>query len=147
MMLLMLRILLLIVLLALPAIASDYVVYVEKKPVGLRKSNPNNDDLTVQDRKLWKSVLHWCDECDERAKRYMERWGDFDESHGGIYIYPLTASDYLVDIQCSMSMQQSEHIYYKVTERPESIESRLLPLEQFFLSWMRNHRWSRTRSI
>jgi len=31
-----------------------------------------------------------------------------------------------------MGMQQSEHIYYKVTEHPETIESRLLPLEQFY---------------
>lgn len=126
------KIILLVVLLPLPAIASEYDAHTVKKPVGLKKSNLNNDELTVQDRKLWKSVLKWCDECDERAKGYMTRWGSFDESYGGIYTYHLSANQYVVDIQCSMTMQQSEHIYYKVTEHPDTIESRLLPLEQFY---------------
>lgn len=31
--------------------------------------NPDksNQQLTVEDRKKWRSVLKWCDECDERA--------------------------------------------------------------------------------
>lgn len=44
----------------------------------------------------------------------------------------MSANEYIVDVQCSMAMQQSEHIYYKVTEHPDTIESRLLPLEQFY---------------
>ncbi len=131
-MLLIIRIILFLALLALPKGASEYTMHAEKKPVGLRKSAPDGNDLTFQDRKLWKSVLKWCDECDERAKRYMTRWGRFDESYGGIHTYQLSANQYIVDVQCSMSMQQSEHIYFKVTEQADKIETRLLPLEQFY---------------
>lgn len=135
-MLAILRILISVILVFLPlhTIASDSVIHIEKKPAGLRKVNSDKEPyLTVQDRLLWKSVLHWCDECEERAKRYMERWGNIDESSGGISVYPLNENQYIVDVECAASMQQSEHIYYKVTEHPETIESRLLSLEQFYV--------------
>lgn len=125
------------VFLPLQTIASDSVIHIERKPAGLRKVNSDKEPyLTVQDRLLWKSVIHWCDECEERAKRFRERWGDLgdvDESLGGISVYPLNENQYIVDVECAASMQQSEHIYYKVTEHPETIESRLLPLEQFYV--------------
>jgi hypothetical protein len=134
-MLLFLRtIIVVMVFLPLHTIASDSVIHIEKKPAGLRKSEPGKDlELTVSDRLLWKSILHWCDECEERSKRFRERLGDVDESFGGIAVYPLNEKQYLVDVECAGGMQQSEHIYYKVTEHSETIESRLLSLEQFYV--------------
>ena len=109
-------------------VACDSPVHAEKKPVGLRTAGPDepNYDLTVQDRAMWKSVLHWCDECDERASFVTQQGG-----RGGIAIYPLNKTQYIVVVECEMAMQQSELIFYKVTEHPDTIESRLLPLEQY----------------
>ena len=77
----------------------------------------------------WKSVLNWCDECDERAKPFTQS----DEGqYGGIFVIPIGAKQYIVDIQCYMTMHQCEHIYYKVTEHADTIESRLLVLEQYY---------------
>ena len=119
-----------IVLFPFSLLADEAAVHIDKKPPGLRISVPDKDpELTVSDRLLWKSILHWCDECEERSKPSSEY---FDEHHGKIYTYPLNKTQYIVDVECAGSMQQSEHIYYKVTEHPETIESRLLPLEQFY---------------
>ena len=120
-----------LVYLPFPLIACDSPVRVEKKPVGLRTAGPEepNYDLTVQDRLLWRSVLHWCDECEERSTPPLEHLND---RWPGIAVYPLKEGQYIVAVKCAMSMQQSELILYKVTERADTIESRLLPLEQFY---------------
>ena len=112
-----------------PLIACDAPVRVEKKPVGLKTAGPDepNYDLTVQDRAMWKSVLHWCDECDERAR-----------GRGGIAVYPIKEGQYIVAVDCETAMQQSELIFYKVTEHADTIESRLLPLNSSILSRTRN---------
>ncbi len=110
--------------------ACDSPVHVEKKPVGLRKAIPGKTgirELTPQDRIMWKSVLHWCDECDEKAS-FVTQQG----VRGGIAVYSLNETQDIVAVECEMAMQQSELIFYKVTERADTIESRLLPLEQFY---------------
>lgn len=125
---------LLIFCLTLPVIACGSETRIVKKPEGLRKENsdPANSHLTAQDRMKWKSVLNWCDECDERSRIYRERFGTDDGLRGGIDIYPIGDNQYVVDIQCTMTMRQSEHIYYKVTEHDDTIESQLLMLDQFY---------------
>jgi hypothetical protein len=108
--------------------ACDSPAHSEKKPAGLRtaSSDEPNYDLTPQDRIMWKSVLHWCDECDERASFVTQQGG-----RGGILIYPINKTQYIVAVECEMAMQQGELIFYKVTEHSDTIESRLLPLEQY----------------
>jgi hypothetical protein len=124
---------LMILQLPLPLMACGPGVRIVKKPEGLRNENPDpsNPFLNAEDRLKWKSVLNWCDECDERSRLYLERFGEDDGTDGGIFIYPIGANQYLVDIQCRMTMHQREHIYYKVTEHTDTIESRLLILEQY----------------
>lgn len=101
-----------------------------RKPEGLKKTDITTcKNLTTRDRIKWKSVLNWCDECDERAKPFTQSNGG---RNGGIFIYPIGDNQYIVDIKCYMTMQQSEHIYYKITEHENTIESRLLILEQFY---------------
>lgn len=120
---------LLIIHLPLPLMACGPVTQIVKKPEGLRKDNPDptHTDLTAKDRQKWKSVLNWCDECDERAK-YTE---SYEGRFGGIFIYPIGDNQYIVDIYCLMAAYSGEHIYYKVTEHADTIESQLLILEQF----------------
>lgn len=124
---------LLVLFLPLPLMACGPEVRIVKKPKGLRYENPNpfNPDMNAQDRLKWKSVLNWCDECDERSRLYLERFGQDDGTNGGLFIYPIGHNQYIVDIQCEMSMQQSEHIYYKVTGHADTVESQLLVLEQY----------------
>ena len=55
-----------------------------------------------------------------------------DGKNGGIFIYPIGDNQYIADIWCYTTMRQSEHLYYKVTEHNDTIESRLLILKQFF---------------
>lgn len=116
-----------LVLLPLPSMANDSMVNIEKKPAGLRKANPYKSDaeLTAKDRLLWKSVLHWCDECDERARRYTE------DGSGRVFVYPLSDMEYIVEVDCMLTMQQYEALFYKVKERNDTIESRLLQLQQY----------------
>jgi hypothetical protein len=84
--------------------------------------------LTLQDRVNWKSVINWCNECDRRAAPTTH---DNRGSRGGITFYPLGDSKYLLDIECSMGMHDSEHIYYKLTDHGDTLEYHLLVLEQF----------------
>jgi hypothetical protein len=128
-----LRTLLLISLIALlptPLTACGPEVQIVKKPEGLRKNNPDpsNPVLTTEDRLRWKSVLNWCDECDERFKGIT---GSYDERDGRIQTYPIGDNQYIVDISCLSAAYSGEHIYYKVTERTDTVESQLLILEQF----------------
>jgi hypothetical protein len=111
--------------------ACDSPVHVEKKPVGLKTASPLEPryDLTVEDRLLWRSVLRWCDECEERSKPAPEHT---DQRRGDIVVYALKEGQYIVAVGCAMSMQQGELIFYKVTDHGDTIESRLLPLEQFY---------------
>jgi hypothetical protein len=115
----------------LPLMACGPDVRIVKKPEGLRYQNPDpsNPDLNTQDRLKWKTVLNWCDECDERAKPLTQSYDGID---GGILTYPIGSNQYIVDIQCYSTMQQCEHLYYKVTEHAGTIKSRLLVLEQFY---------------
>jgi hypothetical protein len=126
---------LLVVYLPLPLIACGPEVQIVKKPEGLRKINrvgPNDLDLTAQDRLKWKSVLNWCDECDDRARPFTESFGG---RHGGISVIPIGNKQYIVDVNCHMTTFQSEHIYYKVFEHTEIIESRLLMLDQYYFNF------------
>lgn len=128
-MLLILRALIFVIFILHPLIiiAGEPVMHIEKRPAGLRKANPYESDpeLTTQDRLLWKSVLHWCDECDERASRYTE------EGFGRIFVYPLSQNEYIVEVNCMLTMQQYEALFYKVTEHGDTIESQLLQFEQY----------------
>jgi hypothetical protein len=122
-------ILLLIVSLPFPSLACDTDFRVEKKPKDLRMVNPNkNAELTFQDRLLWRSVLGWCDECEQRANPSPEY---FDKDYGDISIYPLAGGEYIVDVFCLRAAYQREHLYYKVREHAEALEVHLLRLEQF----------------
>jgi hypothetical protein len=124
---------LLIISLPLPLTACGPGTQIVKKPEGLLKSNSGlSYDLSSKDRQKWKSVLNWCDECDARAKPYIDHLEKYGGRHGGIFIYSIGDNQYIVDINCHMTMRQCEHIYYKVTERADTIESRLLILEQFY---------------
>lgn len=119
-----------IIYLPLPLMACGPKFQIAKKPEGLRKNNPDptNPYLTTQDRLMWKSVLNWCDECDERARPFTE---SNEKKDGRIFVNPMGSNQYIVDIHCYSPMHQSEHIYYKVTEHSDTIESQLLILEQF----------------
>jgi hypothetical protein len=122
---------LLILYFPLPLMACGPEIRIVKKPEGLRYENPDptHPDLTTQDRLKWKSVLNWCDECDERAKPFTQS----DEGqYGGIFVIPIGSNQYIVDIQCRMTMHSCEHIYYKVTENADTIKSRLLTIEQYY---------------
>jgi hypothetical protein len=91
-------IILLILQLPTPLMACGQEVQIANKPEGLRKINrvgPNDLDLTTQDRLKWKSVLNWCDECDERAKPFTE---SFEGRHGGISVFPIGKNQYIVDV-------------------------------------------------
>jgi hypothetical protein len=94
------------------------------------KPDPSNNRFRPQDRKIWKSVLNWCDECDERSSHFTEN--EDDPTWGGIHVYPIGGNNYIVDVQCYMTDRQNEHFYYKITEHADTIESRLLILEQFY---------------
>jgi hypothetical protein len=114
-----------------PASACGSDVQIVKKPEGLRKTNPGPSRfLTAKDREMWRSVLNWPDECEQRSRPALDREGGWH--HEGIFIYPIGENNYIVDVQCAMSDQQSEHIYYKITEHADTIEIRLLILEQFY---------------
>ncbi|MBT8341188.1 MAG: hypothetical protein KJP07_14320 [Desulfatitalea sp.] len=121
----------LIIYLPLPLMACGPETQIVKKPEGLRMIGDANTSyrFNSKDRQKWKSVLNWCDECDERAKPFTE---SDDGINGGMYIYPIGDNQYIVDIKCKMTMRQCEHIYYKVTEHADTIESRLLILELFY---------------
>ncbi|MFZ1982784.1 MAG: DUF4087 domain-containing protein [Desulfatitalea sp.] len=112
----------------LPWMACGSERHIAKKPEGLRMESPDpyNPYLSIKDRELWKSVLNWCDECDERA-----RLPNDDSRHGGIFIYPIGDKQYIVDIYCEMGMHDSENLYYKIWVNKDNIESRLLILEQY----------------
>lgn len=122
-----------IVYIPLPLMACGSKTQTVKKTQSLRKENPDpgNSYLTHQDRLKWKTVLQWCDECDDRAGFVIK---SSEGDRGGISIIPLGKDEsgrdqYLVDVECYMAMPNSEHIYYKITEDQDSIERRLLVLE------------------
>jgi hypothetical protein len=122
---------LLIVHIPFPIAACGSQINIAEKPEGLRYVNrdPSNYYLTTSDRLKWKLVLNWSDECDERARPALE---SSEGRYGRIFVNAIGEKQYIVDIQCYTTMRQSEHIYYKITDHGDTIESRLLVLEQFY---------------
>ncbi|MFZ1983297.1 MAG: DUF4087 domain-containing protein, partial [Desulfatitalea sp.] len=94
----------------------------------MENPDPFHSDLTAEDRRLCKSLLNWNDECDERAKFHTE---SLDGAYGLILTYPIAQNQFIIDVECSRGMRHSEHFYYKVTAKEETIESQLLTLEQY----------------
>jgi hypothetical protein len=114
-----------------PASACGSDVQIVKKPEGLRKTNPGPSKyLTANDREMWRSVLNWPDECEQRRGPALDSESGW--MHAGIFIDPIGENNYIVDVECTMADRQNEHIYYKITEHADTIESRLLILEQFY---------------
>jgi hypothetical protein len=114
----------------LPMISFAQEVHSVKKPKGLIKKNidPYSGSLNTKDRMKWKQVLNWCDECDERAKFHTEA---NDGEFGMIWVLPIGGNQYIVDVVCYQTLYNSEHLFYKVVEHKNTIQSRLLKLEQF----------------
>jgi hypothetical protein len=114
-----------------PASACGSDVQIVKKPEGLRKTNPGPSKyLMANDREMWRTVLNWPDECEQRRGPALDSESGW--MHAGIFIYPIGENNYIVDVHCTMADRQNEHIYYKITEHADTIESRLLILEQFY---------------
>lgn len=126
------RVILLVLVLCWPylVMSGGQEVQVAKRPQELRMASPDpfHPDLTAKDRQIWKSVLHWSDECDERASFHTE---SSDGEYGLISTYPIGQNQFIVDVKCSKGMRHSEHFYYKLTAKEETIESQLLALEQY----------------
>ncbi|HVF89547.1 MAG TPA: DUF1176 domain-containing protein [Blastocatellia bacterium] len=78
--------------------------------------------LTYEDRKSWREVLKWPDEC-EQAFDYP------DKSLSGIDVYRLADNRYLVAVTCTLGAYQGYQSFYLYDEtKPEPV-ARLLTFE------------------
>lgn len=77
-------------------------------PAPLKKS-----DITREDRKAWREVLKWPDECEE-AFNYP------DESLGGIEVHRLADGQYLVGVTCTLGAYQGYQLFYLYDEAAQS---------------------------
>jgi len=82
----------------------------------------NKTNLTYEDRKAWREVLKWPDEC-EQAFDYP------DKSYGGIEFYQLAEKQYLVQVTCTGGAYQGYQVYYFYDETKQQPAAKLLTFE------------------
>jgi hypothetical protein len=85
-------------------------------------SSLNKTNLTYEDRKAWREVLKWPDEC-EQAFDYP------DKSYGGIEFFELAEKQYLVQVTCTGGAYQGYQVYYFYDESNQQPASKLLTFE------------------
>jgi Protein of unknown function (DUF1176) len=88
------------------------------------KTSPplNKANLTYEDRKAWREILKWPDEC-ERAFDYP------DKSYGGIELHQLAEKQYLVQVTCTGGAYQGYQVYYFYDETKQQPTGKLLTFE------------------
>jgi hypothetical protein len=88
-----------------------------KTTPALNKTNP-----TYEDRKAWREILKWPDEC-EQAFDYP------DKSYGGMEFYPLADKQYLVEVTCTGGAYQGYQVYYFYDESTQQPAAKPLTFE------------------
>jgi len=93
-------------------------------PEGAAKVAPplSKINITYEDRKAWREILKWPDEC-EQAFDYP------DKSYGGMEFYQLADKQYLVQIICTGGAYQGYQVYYFYDETKQQPTAKLLNFE------------------
>lgn len=86
----------------------------------LRKTN-----LTPEDRRAWREVLKWPDDCEEAYA------GTMSEETPGLEFYELAAGRYLVEVVCTTGAYQGYQFYSYLDETKSPPASRLLTFPSF----------------
>ncbi|MFP5260642.1 MAG: DUF1176 domain-containing protein [Blastocatellia bacterium] len=79
-------------------------------------------NLTYEDRKAWREILKWPDEC-EQAFDYP------DKSFGGIEFHQLAEKQYVVQVTCTGGAYQGYQVYYFYDETGQQPAAKLLTFE------------------
>jgi hypothetical protein len=93
-------------------------------PKEAAKTSPplNKSNLTYEDRKAWREMLKWSDDC-EQAFDYP------DKNYGGIEFYRLAEKQYLVQVTCTGGAYQGYQVYYFYDETKQQPTAKLLNFE------------------
>jgi hypothetical protein len=83
-----------------------------------------NVQLTYEDRKTWRAVLKWSDDC-EQAFDYP------DKSYGGLEFYRLAEKRYLVEVVCTGGAYQGYQVYFFYDEAKRPPTAKALTFESF----------------
>jgi len=83
-----------------------------------------NVQLTYEDRKTWRAVLKWSDDC-EQAFDYP------DKSYGGLEFYRLAEKRYLVEVVCTGGAYQGYQVYFFYDEAKRPPTAKPLTFESF----------------
>lgn len=86
----------------------------------LRKTN-----LTPEDRRAWRKVLKWPDDCEEAYE------GTMSKETPGLEFYELAAGRYLVEVVCTTGAYQGYQFYSYLDETKSPPASRLLTFPSF----------------
>ncbi len=86
----------------------------------LKKTN-----LTPEDRRAWRKILKWPDECEEAYERTMSK------ETPGLEFYELAAGQYLVEVVCTTGAYQGYQFYSHLDETKSPPASRLLTFPTF----------------
>ena len=86
----------------------------------LRKSN-----LSPGDRRAWRGILKWPDECEEAFEQTMGK------ETAGLEFYELSAGRYLVEIVCTTGAYQGYQFYSYLDETKSPPAARLLTFETY----------------
>lgn len=94
----------------------------QSEPQGSPPPLLKRSGITYEDRKAWREVLKWPDECEE-AFDYP------DKSLGGIEVYRLADGQYLVEVTCTLGAYQGYQLFYFYDETAQKPEAALLAFE------------------
>ncbi len=85
-------------------------------------SSLKKSDLTYEDRKAWREILKWPDDC-EQAFDYP------DKNFGGLEFHRLADGQYLVAVTCTLGAYQGYQSYFFYDETAREPSSKLLTFE------------------
>ena len=82
-------------------------------------------DLTPADRRAWRKVLKWPDDCEDAYENTMSK------ETAGLEFYELAAGQYLVEVVCTTGAYQGYQFYLNLDETKSPPASRLLSFPSF----------------
>ncbi|MCA1591266.1 MAG: DUF1176 domain-containing protein [Acidobacteria bacterium] len=86
----------------------------------LSESGPGKTNLTGKDRRAWRAVLKWPDDCEDAFERTMDR------ETAGLEFYELASGRYLVEIKCTNGAYQGYQFYSYLDETKSPPAAKLL---------------------
>lgn len=85
------------------------------------------ENLTLADRKKWRPILKWSDECEQPFQNI-----NYGADYSGLTFYELTSHKYLIEVVCYLGAYQGVSNYFFLDESKSPPRAELLTFKKYY---------------